>query len=76
MPVVDQDNANGSLEFTLPFSGSTSSFFPVDIRFASVTPYSRVTVQSVNNVSDNSVLDYSSLVQFISNRGDYQVQFQ
>lgn len=76
MTVIDQDSANGSLEFTLPFSGDSANFFPVDIRFASVTPYSKVAVNSVNKISDSSELDYSSQIEFISRRGDYQVQFQ
>ena len=74
--MVDKDNANGSLEFILPYTGTTSSFFPVDIRFASTTPYSGVTVNSVNSVEDNSPLDYSSHIQPASNNGEYQVQFQ
>lgn len=76
LTVVDKDNANGSLEFILPYTGTTSSFFPVDIRFASTTPYSGVTVNSVNSVEDNSPLDYSSHIQLASNNGEYQVQFQ
>jgi len=76
MPVIDKDSSNGSMEFVLPFSGSTSSFFPVDVRFASVTPYSGVTVNSVNKIEDNSPIDYSSHIHLTSNRGDYQVQFQ
>lgn len=44
IPVVDQDNANGSMEFTLPYSGSTSALFPVEVRFTSSTPYSGVEI--------------------------------
>merc|ERR1712137_990443 len=76
LAVVDADNAGGSLEFTLPFAGSSEVFFPVGVRFRSLTPYSGLSIKEIKSVEDGSTLDYSSLVHFAAGHGDYQVQFQ
>jgi len=76
LAVVDADNAGGSLEFTLPFAGSSEVFFPVGVRFRSLTPYSGLSIKDIKDVQDGTALDYSSLIHFAAGHGDYQVQFQ
>lgn len=73
LPIVDSDNGEGSMEFTLPYNGDPAALFPVDVRFTSVTPYSGVQITSVNSIADNSVLDYSDRIVFSAQGGDFQL---
>jgi len=44
LPVIDQSNAEGSLEFSV--RGKANDFFPVQVDFASETPFCDIRVRT------------------------------
>jgi len=75
IPIVDEENDSGSMEFTIPYSGSASGLFPVEVQFSSSTPLSGVSIAKICPADDDSKsLEFSSLVSFIPE--PFQVNWQ
>jgi len=61
IPVVDKNNSNGQLEFSMP--SNEDDFFPVEVDFHSTkTLYTPISVQSVCEVGTNVPAKYSTEV--------------
>jgi len=75
IPVIDKDTANGSMEFAIPYSGSVSALFPVDVKFTSTTPLSGIGIASINSIDSKAALNFSSVVSFAPEPNEFQVQF-
>jgi len=54
IPLIDQDNRNGSLEFTVP-QAPNSGFFPVQVSFSSRTTFASIQATKVIGNKDESV---------------------
>jgi len=70
---IDVSNSSGSLEFTVPFSGDSSSFFPINVNFSSTKTYSQLLIESIKNRETNEEVDYSHNVTFTPE--EYKIDF-
>jgi len=59
IPLIDNSNKNGTMEFTVP-SAQASAFFPVHVDFKSNTTYAAIQVVSVTTEDSNKPIDFSS----------------
>lgn len=59
LPVIDAQNAQGAMEFSVP-SSIPGDFFPVDVTFTSKTPYADLKPSQITPVDEESTpLKYS-----------------
>jgi hypothetical protein len=55
IPLIDQDNENGTLEFTLFNKAAPSSFFPVNVSFKARSSFAKLLVQQVLSPEDTPI---------------------
>jgi hypothetical protein len=48
LPLIDKDNATGSLEFTLPAVVDSAALFPIEASFVSASTFSTVAIQGLS----------------------------
>jgi len=59
LPLIDESNSSGSMEFTAQFTGDKSAFFPVNVTFASAKTMCPIEILEVVTV-DGDEADYTS----------------
>ncbi|KAM3723640.1 putative coatomer subunit delta [Dirofilaria immitis] len=59
LPVVDESNKTGSLEFSTP-NGQVNHFFPINVRFTSTDLFCNMTVKSVQKMDIGETIQYST----------------
>lgn len=62
LPVIDDSNKTGSMEFTI--SGHANDFFPINVSFVSKKSYCDIQVTEVKLLDDDQAVKYSSEVVF------------
>ncbi|KAF4085956.1 hypothetical protein AMELA_G00100970 [Ameiurus melas] len=63
LPVIDENNKSGSLEFSI--AGRPNDFFPVNVSFVSKRTYSDIQVAKVTQVEGDSPVKFSSETSFV-----------
>ena len=63
IPVINEENAEGSMEFSCAASDA-DDFFPVDVSFHSSKTYAGIQVSAVSAVGDGAPVPFSTQVQF------------
>uniref|UniRef100_A0AAR2LX73 Coatomer subunit delta n=1 Tax=Pygocentrus nattereri TaxID=42514 RepID=A0AAR2LX73_PYGNA len=63
LPVIDENNKSGSLEFSI--AGKPNDFFPVNVSFVSRRNYSDIQVAKVTHVEGDSPVKYSIETSFV-----------
>jgi len=59
IPIIDDGNKSGSMEFTVP-SAAAGAFFPIQVDFRSNTTYAAIQTVSVTTMGDNKPLEFAS----------------
>ncbi|XP_046853319.1 coatomer subunit delta-like [Xenia sp. Carnegie-2017] len=62
LPVIDESNKSGSVEFTMP--GHPDDFFPINVSFGSSKSFCDLKIKDVNIVEDGMPVKFSSQVMF------------
>jgi hypothetical protein len=53
VPLVDQDNRQGSIEFSFPYTGDAAALFPIQVRFFSPRTLAPFEVLEVESLAEN-----------------------
>ncbi|CAF1604733.1 unnamed protein product [Rotaria magnacalcarata] len=69
LPVIDQSNSEGALEFSV--RGKSADFFPIQVDFISETAYCDIKVSDVKSVDTRKSALYSSESQLIVDKYEY-----
>lgn len=69
LPVIDQSNAEGSLEFSV--RGKANDFFPVQVDFISETPFCDIRIAGVKSVDKREAVSYSNETNLIVEKYEY-----
>merc|ERR1712137_522422 len=69
--LIDSDNANGEMEFTIPFSGDEELFFPVVVTFHSKNTFSTFKVLDIVNAGSKEKQDFSQSIRLDTD--NYQI---
>eukprot|EP00912_Choanoflagellata_sp_UC4_P001565 UC4_evm6s991 len=64
LPVIDESNAEGSIEFSVGSADDADEFFPVDIDFQSSKTYAGLEIDAVRAIDDDTDIDFSSDISF------------
>ncbi|KAK6101761.1 Adaptor complexes medium subunit family protein [Brugia pahangi] len=67
LPVVDESNKTGSLEFSTP-NGQADHFFPVTVRFTSTDLFCDMAVESVQKMDIDEIIQYSTESHLITEK--------
>uniref|UniRef100_A0A915PC13 Coatomer subunit delta n=1 Tax=Setaria digitata TaxID=48799 RepID=A0A915PC13_9BILA len=67
LPVIDESNKSGSLEFSTP-NGQANHFFPVIVRFTSTDLFCNMAVESVQKMDASEMIQYSTECRLISEK--------
>ncbi|KAJ7555216.1 hypothetical protein O6H91_05G026900 [Diphasiastrum complanatum] len=62
--LIDNTNRNGSMEFVVPPTDS-SSFFPIDVKFSAVRTFCDIKVASVNQTQGGNSLKFGGRTQLV-----------
>lgn len=73
--LIDQSNASGSMEFTIPYDGPSSGLFPLAVSFTSAKPLSGISAGAVANVAGGEPVQFSQVVQMRSEEDGYRVEY-
>ncbi|CAJ0568194.1 unnamed protein product, partial [Mesorhabditis spiculigera] len=63
LPIIEESNSTGTLEFTVP-NGHSDSFFPVHVSFASPSLYCKLLVESAQTFDGSTPVTYSTETNF------------
>lgn len=69
LPVIDQSNSEGSLEFTM--KGKSADFFPIRVDFVSETPFCDMKILDVKSVDGRKSVPFSSETNLIVEKYEY-----
>ncbi|CAF0862192.1 unnamed protein product [Adineta ricciae] len=69
LPVIDQSNSEGSLEFSV--RGKASDFFPIQVDFVSETPFCNIKIAGVRSVVNRESVAYSSETNLLVDKYEY-----
>ncbi|CAF4105580.1 unnamed protein product, partial [Rotaria sordida] len=69
LPVVDQSNSEGALEFTI--RGKSVDFFPIQVDFIAETSYCNIKIADVKSVDNRKSVMYSNESQLIVDKYEY-----
>ncbi|UJR35926.1 hypothetical protein I4U23_028668 [Adineta vaga] len=69
LPVIDQSNSEGSLEFSV--RGKAADFFPIQVDFVAETPYCDIRVADVKAVDSRKSVPYSHETNLIVDKYEY-----
>ncbi|CAF1293730.1 unnamed protein product [Rotaria sordida] len=69
LPVVDQSNSEGALEFTI--RGKSVDFFPIQVDFIAETSYCDIKIADVKSVDNRKSVMYSNESQLIIDKYEY-----
>ncbi|CAF0795485.1 unnamed protein product [Rotaria sordida] len=69
LPVIDQSNSEGALEFSI--RGKSADFFPIQVDFVAETGYCDIKVADVKSVDNRKSVTYSSESQLIVDKYEY-----
>ncbi|CAF3071782.1 unnamed protein product [Rotaria sp. Silwood2] len=69
LPVIDQSNSEGTLEFSI--RGKSADFFPIQIDFVAETSYCDIKIADVKSVDNRKSAAYSSESQLIVDKYEY-----
>ncbi|CAF4149770.1 unnamed protein product [Rotaria sordida] len=69
LPVVDQSNSEGTLEFTI--RGKSVDFFPIQVDFIAETSYCDIKIADVKSVDTRKSIVYSNESQLIVDKYEY-----
>ncbi|CAF1300481.1 unnamed protein product [Rotaria sordida] len=69
LPVVDQSNSEGTLEFTI--RGKSVDFFPIQVDFIAETSYCDIKIADVKSVDTCKSIVYSNESQLIVDKYEY-----
>ncbi|CAF0782961.1 unnamed protein product, partial [Didymodactylos carnosus] len=69
LPVIDQSNSEGTLEFSV--RGKTADFFPVKVEFVSETPFFDIKIAGVKSVDTRESVPYSSETSLVVEKYEY-----
>ncbi|KAI6182080.1 Coatomer subunit delta [Aphelenchoides bicaudatus] len=67
IPLIDNSNKNGSLEFEVP-NGDADHFFPVNVLFSSEQLYCQIGVESVSTFETNEPIEFSSETRLVTDK--------
>ena len=73
--LIDQSNASGSMEFTIPYDGPSSGLFPLSVSFTSAKPLSGISAAAVANVNGGEPVQFSQVIQMRSEEDGYRVEY-
>ncbi|CAF0850687.1 unnamed protein product [Didymodactylos carnosus] len=69
LPVIDQSNSEGTLEFSV--RGKTADFFPVKVEFVSETSFFNIKIADVKFVDSREFVPYSSETSLVAEKYEY-----
>jgi len=72
IPVVDSSNSNGSLEFTIPYTGDASLLYPIELSFSSNTTFVGIDIAEVVFVDGEKSVPFSQEAQVYTE--SYQIK--
>jgi hypothetical protein len=68
LPLIDSSNSNGSMEFTIPWRGDSSAFFPLNITFSSPKNFAKIHVETVTKTDNGQSCPYSQISRLSTDR--------
>ncbi|CAF0832203.1 unnamed protein product [Adineta steineri] len=69
LPVIDQSNSDGSIEFSV--RGKAGDFFPIQVDFNSETPFCDIKITGVRSVVNRAPVSYSNETNLIVDKYEY-----
>jgi hypothetical protein len=69
LPVIDQSNPEGVLEFSM--RGKAADFFPIQVDFVAETPFCDIKITDVKSVDNRKSIPYSTEANLIVDKYEY-----